>query len=170
MSIRRRLTRIQQIILIALAAIVVDWLVARLTGHAILRRGLAVLSFVGLILLLAVTAAIELARPLVRKLLWRVRTRLFVTYCLIGAVPVVLLLMFVNLAFYMVLGQTANYLVHAELDRRFEQIHSSAERLAQVVYAGGERTGVLESGEEAIVAAGTQTPATSLRFLSGAAR
>ena len=74
--------------------------------------------------------------PLVRRFTWRVRNRLFLTYFLVGVLPIVLVFLFVRLAFFLVLSQTTNYLLHAELERRLEQAHSTAEDLARVFVDG----------------------------------
>jgi hypothetical protein len=44
--------------------------------------------------------------PLIRKATWRVRNRLFVTYFLVGILPIFLIVLFVQLGFNLVLGQT----------------------------------------------------------------
>jgi len=109
------------------------------------------LIFVVCILLLATTAFLRLLRPLVQRLLWRVRTRLLVTYCLIGAVPMVLLLIFVSLASYLVLAQTVNYLVHIAIERQLDELQSTAERMAEAFRAGREGAGILSPSEVAII-------------------
>src|SRR3954466_10492505 len=55
---------------------------------------------------------------LVRKSIWRLRNRLYVTYIFIGVVPIVLILLLTGFGTYIVTGQVAAYLVSAELQRR----------------------------------------------------
>jgi len=68
--------------------------------------------------LLWLVLLVIISRPLVRKFLWKVQRRLLLTYFLIGVLPITLIAIFVALGFNLVLSQTANYLLHAELDRR----------------------------------------------------
>lgn len=59
---------------------------------------------------------------LFRRITWRVRNRLLVTYFLVGVLPIFLIFLFVQVGFYMLLGQTTNYLLRTELDRRIEDL------------------------------------------------
>ena len=138
-----RLNWLQRITLILFATVVLNWIGFAATGYSLIGSDLFTILFVLFLVLLGIT----LVRPLVRKLVWRVRNRLLVTYFLIGVVPVVLMVIFVCIGFYLVLGQTANYLLKSELERREIQIYNSTERLAEDVAAGTERpsTGVAET-------------------------
>src|SRR5262249_28847057 len=107
-----------------------------MTGYSLIGSDLFTILFIVFLVLLAIT----LVRPLVRKLVWRVRNRLLVTYFLIGVVPVVLMVIFVCIGFYLVLGHTANYLLKSEVERREGQVYSSAERLAEDGPAGTHRS------------------------------
>src|SRR6516164_6319 len=120
-----KLSRIQRITLILFAIVVANSVISSLTGYSLIGSDLFVIFFLAFLIVFAVLCL----RPLTRRLLWRVRNRLFVTYFLIGLLPVALLIMFVVLGFYLVLGQTANYLLHAEIDRRLDQVHVAAGRL-----------------------------------------
>jgi phosphoserine phosphatase RsbU/P len=138
-----RLNWLQRITLILFATAVLNWIGFAATGYSLIGSDLFTILFIVFLVLLGVT----LVRPIVRKLVWRVRNRLLVTYFLIGVVPVVLMVIFVCIGFYLVLGQTANYLLRSELERREIQIYNSAERLAEDVAAGTQRpsTGVAET-------------------------
>ncbi len=57
------------------------------------------------------------ARALADRLLWRIRTKLFVSYLFIALVPVVLLALFMLVAGVLLLGFTASRAVTAEVDR-----------------------------------------------------
>src|SRR5215467_2713056 len=108
-----RLNRLQRITLILFVIVVTNWVMVSSTGYSLLGGDLFTVFFIILLVLLALT----LIRPLMRKLVWRVRNRLLVTYFLIGALPLALGSIIVFLAFYLLIGQAANYLLKAELDR-----------------------------------------------------
>jgi hypothetical protein len=99
-----RLNWLQRITLILFATAVLNWIGFAATGYSLIGSDLFTILFIVFLVLLGVT----LVRPIVRKLVWRVRNRLLVTYFLIGVVPVVLMVIFVCIGFYLVLGQTAN--------------------------------------------------------------
>jgi phosphoserine phosphatase RsbU/P len=137
MSARARLTWIHRITLILFATVVVNQLVAWTAGYSLLGSDFFTVLLIFSLIILALTKV----RPLVRRLVWRVRHRLLITYFFVGVLPVALLLIFVFLGLYMILGQTANYLFHEELERRLDQLHRSAEQLATDIAAGaGRRT------------------------------
>jgi phosphoserine phosphatase RsbU/P len=152
MSLLARPRRSQQIFLALLVVVIACGFLARATGHRVLGGFLFALSILGVFGLLVFL----LVRPLARKLLWRVRNRLFVTYFLAGAVPVVLLLLLGCLGFSLLLTQTANYMLHAELTRHLEQLQASAERLALDVASGRGPTESMANGEGAIVRNGNR--------------
>jgi phosphoserine phosphatase RsbU/P len=134
-----RLNRLQRITLILFATVVVNWLIASATGYSLIGGDLFTILFIVFLALLVVT----LLRPVVQKVVWRVRNRLLVTYFLVGVVPVVLMVIFVCIGFYMVLAQTANFLLKSEVERRELQVFNSAERLAQDVSTATRRTDVV---------------------------
>jgi len=142
-----RLSRSQQIILALFAVVITSGFRAQMTGYRVLGGFLFTLLILGVLGLLAFL----LVRPLARKLLWRVRDRLFVTYFLVGAVPFVLLLMLGSLGFNLLLNQTANYMLRAELSSRLEQLQTSAERLARDVASGRGPTESMARGEAAVI-------------------
>jgi sigma-B regulation protein RsbU (phosphoserine phosphatase) len=152
MSLLSRLSRSQQIVLALFAAVITGSFLARIAGHLVLGGFLFAVSILGVLGLLA----FFLIRPLARKLLWRVRDRLLVTYFLVGAVPVVLLLLLGSLGFNLLLNQTANYMLRAELSRRLEQLQTSAERLARDVASGRVPTESMARGEGAVIRNGSR--------------
>src|SRR5262245_4740468 len=131
-----RLNWLQRITLILFLTVVLNWIGFSTTGYSLIGGDLFTILFIVFLVLLGVT----LVRPLVRKLVWRVRNRLLVTYFLTGVVPVVLMVIFVCIGFYLVLGQTANYLLKSEIERREGQLYNSAERLAEDLASGRERS------------------------------
>jgi serine phosphatase RsbU (regulator of sigma subunit) len=60
---------------------------------------------------------VRVARFLVRRLLWRIRTKLIVSYLFIAVVPVVLLSVFFVLAFVFFSGLVASHMVSSEIER-----------------------------------------------------
>lgn len=71
------------------------------------------------------------SRWVVEHLLWRLRRRLIVTYLLIGALPLVLVLVLVALTGYAVLTQSSSNLVARQLDGYLEQSQSAARALVR---------------------------------------
>src|SRR5215471_12729656 len=132
MALFSKLSRLHRITLILFAIVAANWLVSSFTGYSLIGGDLFVIFFLAFLVVFAVACL----RPLTQRLLWRVRNRLFVTYFLIGLLPVALLVTFVVVGFYLVVGQTANYLVHAEIDRRLDQVYVSAGRFAEDYSSG----------------------------------
>ena len=155
MRLLSRLNWLQRITLILFALVLANWITSSTVGYALIGGDLFTFLFVISLCLLALT----LIGPIVRKIVWRVRNRLLVTYFFVGVLPIVLMVVFVCLGFYLVLGQTVNYLVKAELERRMEQVYNSAERLAQDTVAGRTRSGAPLPSEEVIIRSGNKNPA-----------
>lgn len=109
-----------------------NWAMASTIGYTLIGGDLVTFFFIVFLLLFAITSV----RPFTRKVLWRVRNRLFVTYFLVGAVPIVLLAIIVMVGFYLLIGQTTGYMVQSELDQRLDRLHSSAVQAAQAVAYG----------------------------------
>jgi phosphoserine phosphatase RsbU/P len=81
----------------------------------------------GIVLALGcVWGAIRLARFLVRRLLWRIRTKLIVSSLFIAVVPVVLLTVFFMLAGVLFTGLVASHLLRTEVDRQEHDLASVA--------------------------------------------
>src|SRR5579863_6338399 len=83
-----------------------------------------------LFVLLAITGTI-LAFRLMRKSIWRLRNRLYVTWIFIGVVPIVLIFALAYSGAWIVAGQIAVYLVSSELQRRAVSLEAPARILCQ---------------------------------------
>ena len=141
-----RLNRIQKTTAVLFILLLGNSLIRAATGYYLGFAGTAVLVFAFIILFPFAML------PLIRKATWRVRNRLFVTYCLVGILPILLIYLLVQLGSNLVLGQTTNYLLHKELERRLEQLLSSTERRAQAVADGkAANTLSVEPGEGVVV-------------------
>jgi sigma-B regulation protein RsbU (phosphoserine phosphatase) len=68
----------------------------------------------------------RLVRRATRTMIWRLRNRLIVAYLFIAVVPVVLMLALMLGTSYLVVGQTAVYLVNRELDNRMRSLNIPA--------------------------------------------
>ena len=88
--------------------------------------GLDVLSRVVLVLYCAWGLA-RLGRYLVRRLLWRIRTKLLVSYLFIAVVPLVLLFVLFMLAGVLFSGLVASHIVATDVDRTAEVLRTTAE-------------------------------------------
>ena len=69
-------------------------------------------------------------RWLRRKLMWRLRNRLIVTYVFIGVIPVILLVSMALLAGYLFAGQFATYVASADLQSELQHLESANRSLA----------------------------------------
>src|SRR5262249_1710038 len=147
-----RLSRLQRVTLILFVLVAANWVMESATGYSLLGGDLFTVFFVFFFALLCLT----LLRPVMQKVLWRVRNRLFVMYLLTGVLPIALIFLIVLLGFYILVGQTTQYLFHAELDRRIDQLYASAERLAQEASYGTGRASPTVPGEQALVRVGQQ--------------
>ena len=152
-TILSRIPRTQRIALLLPAVLVVARFLAQLSGVSV---SLAVRIALALVVLILV---VIIARPLIRKFLWRVRRRLLLTYFLIGVLPITLIAIFVALGFDLVLSQTANYLLHAEVDRRLDQLLTMAQHIAQDVSVHGDSSLSLPTGARALIRTGTPSAA-----------
>jgi len=122
------------------------------TGYSLIGGDLLTFAFVVSLTLLA----LSFVRPLMRKLVWRVRNRLLVTYFLVGALPTLLIFTIAALGFYIFVGATGRYLNKSELDRRQEQLSAAARQRAQEVFEG---TGHVQSQAlswQAVIQVGNQ--------------
>ena len=67
-------------------------------------------------------ALLRLGKLVKRKILWRLRWRLMVTYVFIAVVPILLILILVGLGGYILNGQFASFLVSSKLHDRADQL------------------------------------------------
>jgi phosphoserine phosphatase RsbU/P len=90
----------------------------------------------------AMLFAIVAFRWLKKKLLWRLRNRLIVTYVFIGVIPVVLLIALAFITLYLFAGQFASFVVTSEINsqlRRLEAVNAAI---------GNELAARLERGQD----------------------
>ena len=118
MALLSRLNRLQKITIYLFALFWVNLLIARFIASS----GWFILFNVFVALLFFVFLPFATLGFLFRRITWRVRNRLFVTYFLVGVLPIFLIFLFVHIGFNMVLGQVTNYLLHEELNRRLEDV------------------------------------------------
>jgi sigma-B regulation protein RsbU (phosphoserine phosphatase) len=74
----------------------------------------------------AVYALFRLGRYLARGLLWRIRTKLILSYLFIAVVPLVLVVIFFVLAGFLGLSMVASYTVSSEIDRTARELGTFA--------------------------------------------
>lgn len=98
-------------------------------------------GFADLIFVVLSIVGIMLAFRLLRKSLWRLRNRLYVTWFFIGVVPFLLIFALAVVGTWMVSGQMAAYLVSSELQRRAESLATPARILSQAKPA--DRPGIV---------------------------
>jgi phosphoserine phosphatase RsbU/P len=104
---------------------------ALLLLYAALEWGFRAGTAADLIFVALAIAGIFLAFRLMRKSIWRLRNRLYVTWVFIGVVPIVLILALAGIGIWIVAGQVAVYLVSSELDRRATSLVAPARILCQ---------------------------------------
>jgi phosphoserine phosphatase RsbU/P len=109
--------------------------IALLALYAVLEWGIRAEGIAILVLIpTVITGAVLLIRFIhraIRKSIWRLRNRLYVTYVFIGVVPIVLILALTGLATWIVTGQVAVYLVTSELERRAAELATPALLVSQ---------------------------------------
>jgi sigma-B regulation protein RsbU (phosphoserine phosphatase) len=101
---------------------------------AIVGLDMAGLAMPGLLMTLAVCRLVvfgavglpRLSRWIVRRLMWRIRTKLLVSYLFIAVVPLVLLTIFFLLVGFLGLSLTASYMVSSELERTAQELRALA--------------------------------------------
>jgi serine phosphatase RsbU (regulator of sigma subunit) len=108
-----------RILLAALALWILETLGVPLPGFVSVAKG-AVLA-VG-----AVWYGFRVVRYVLRRLLWRIRTKLLVSYLFIAVVPVVLLSIFFLVAGVLFTGLVASHLLSTEVDRQARDLDQTA--------------------------------------------
>jgi sigma-B regulation protein RsbU (phosphoserine phosphatase) len=109
----------------------IDWVFVEgdlLFGSRLLKEVVDVASFLSLIPL--TWFLIKGAHWVGENLLWRLRRRLIVTYLLIGALPLLLVLLLVTLVLLAIVGQSSVNLVGRQLDGYLEQSQAAAQSLS----------------------------------------
>src|ERR1700722_6154193 len=94
-----------------------------------------------LVILAAVLFSVLGFRWLKRRILWRLRNRLIVTYVFIGVIPVILLLTLAFAAGYLFAGQFAGFLVTSELDSQMRGVEAANSAISNELAARLERGG-----------------------------
>jgi sigma-B regulation protein RsbU (phosphoserine phosphatase) len=120
------LSKVDKTFLIALLLRVVYALLETATGSEFPASGLIRFFFI-------VAALIFLFRSvprLLRKLLWRVRHRLLVTWFLVGVVPIVLICALLTEGLFFLMGQVVGYMTATEISRQNELVRGTAQSLA----------------------------------------
>lgn len=135
-SALKRLTRFQKTVLILLVLVVLDVLLGYTTGYSLPRSGLIRVAFVVSLVFLLLTRF----RPLTRKLVWRVRNRLLVTFVLFGVVPIFLILIMLSIGFVVVFGQVSANLVHDAINGRVDSVYEAARDREPIARVGLFRT------------------------------
>jgi sigma-B regulation protein RsbU (phosphoserine phosphatase) len=75
-------------------------------------------------------------RWLRRRILWRLRNRLIVTYVFIGVIPVVLLLAMAGFSLFLFAGQFASYVVISELNTQLRSVEAVNAAISNELAAG----------------------------------
>lgn len=120
-----RLSKTEKAFSSALFLQVVYWLVEAVAGVQLPGWTLVRLVFIVCTILFVVRSFPRVAR----KLLWRVRHRLLVTWIFLGVVPIVLICALVAEGMFILMGQVAGYMTTAEISRQTELVRSTAETL-----------------------------------------
>jgi phosphoserine phosphatase RsbU/P len=89
----------------------------------------------------AILFSVLVFRWLKRKLLWRLRNRLIVTYVFIGVIPAVLLIAMALITIYLFAGQFASFVVTSEIDSRLRSMQAANAAV------GNELAARIEKGE-----------------------
>ncbi|MGE0454713.1 MAG: PP2C family protein-serine/threonine phosphatase [Vicinamibacteria bacterium] len=118
-------------------------------------------------LLLIAFGAFPLARWLIKKLLWRIRTKLIVSYLFIAVVPVLLLVLFFLIAGLIALTLVGSYMVAGQLGRSTLQL----EAVAQTAVAAVDPAAKLDAPQlgARLQAARTVHPSPAFTLLRGTA-
>jgi sigma-B regulation protein RsbU (phosphoserine phosphatase) len=79
-----------------------------------------------------------------RRLMWRLRNRLIVTYVFIGVIPIILLVAMALLAGYLFAGQFATYVASADLQSELQHLESANTSLAAQLHSMVKTGGLTE--------------------------
>ncbi len=89
-----------------------------------------------LIFLAAVLFSVLAFRWLKRRILWRLRNRLIVTYVFIGVIPVILLVAMAGFSLFLFAGQFASYVVISELNAQLRSVEAVNGAISNELAAG----------------------------------
>ncbi|HEY2944295.1 MAG TPA: SpoIIE family protein phosphatase [Vicinamibacteria bacterium] len=118
-----------------------------LTAIAILAVDKAGLPMPELLIVIAVLVLVlfclvglpRLSRWAVRRLLWRIRTKMLVSYLFIAVVPLVLLTIFFLLVGFLGLSLTASYMVSSQMERAAQDLRNLAQATMTDLHAEDSR-------------------------------
>jgi sigma-B regulation protein RsbU (phosphoserine phosphatase) len=120
-------------------------------------------SLTGWIIFLSALAVVLLSilgsRWASSRLLWKMRTRLVVTYAFIGVIPLLLLVVLAGLAFYLFSLQFATYIVSARINAQLQSLAAENATLANEVAVA------INQGRTPAVAQVPETPARAAEFV-----
>ena len=89
-----------------------------------------------LVFIAAVLFSVLAFRWLKRKILWRLRNRLIVTYVFIGVIPVILLVAMAGVSVFLFAGQFASYVVISELNAQLRSVEAVNAAISNELAAG----------------------------------
>jgi sigma-B regulation protein RsbU (phosphoserine phosphatase) len=118
-----RLGRVERVFLVLLAVYLLLALIAPASAWTALAQVAAIVS--------GFWAAIRLVRIVSRRVIWRLRNRLIVTYLFIAFVPVILIGTLAGIAGWALMSQVSVYLVTSELDRRVAALEQATDSLVK---------------------------------------
>lgn len=95
---------------------------ALLALFALLEWGLRWTGLGFLVFIAMAVAGTMVCLRLIRRMIWRLRNRLYVTYVFIAVVPIILILALAATGTFIVAGQVALYLVSSELESRAQSL------------------------------------------------
>jgi phosphoserine phosphatase RsbU/P len=119
------LSKVDKTFSIALLVQIVYSLIDSVTGVQLPASGLVRVLFI----IITIVFLIRSFPRLFRKLVWRVRHRLLVTWIFLGVVPIILIAALVVQGLYILMGQVAGYMTTTEIDRQSELVRSAAHAL-----------------------------------------
>jgi hypothetical protein len=120
------LSKIDRTFLIALFVRVVYPLIGAAAGSDLPGSGLVRFFFI----IASLVFLVGSFPNLLRKLLWRVRHRLLVTWVLVGVVPIVLICALLTEGLFFLMGQVVGYMTASEIARQSEMFRGTAQSLA----------------------------------------
>ena len=122
-----KVVRAQPALFLVFALLAVNWIWAYATGYSMLGRTLAFFLTISLIALLVKAVA----APLTRRVVWKVRNRLLLTYFLAGVMPTFLLLFMGAISASVILGAAMSYICRSEINHHLDRLERTAQQRAK---------------------------------------
>jgi sigma-B regulation protein RsbU (phosphoserine phosphatase) len=143
-----------------------------LASVAVVVAGLAgapipdLLTFLSVVVLIlfALVGLPRLSRWAVRRLMWRIRTKMLVSYLFIAVVPLVLLTLFFFLAGFLGLSLMASYMVSSEVEREAHDLRTLAQATLADLHA--EEPGLRKALEDRLSPARSLHPSLEWTLVS----